>query len=241
MIMQWQNMKAVTMQAGGLHLTRRSERRCDESGYFYIILLFFVITACNHKKHNSGIKNTSLVDNDSILVTYFCGPVETNAAIRCKTLAAIQEQHPENPYSCLIPNELIDNYMEDGSVLDGMKLEQVPVDLIDTFIVDNTVINKIIKLLDNRKKAADFSEDARMYVTIKRNNGENDCLCFDHFPNRVKYNDISYLTDKELSFLLRYYSGYYSWFAKSDLDRLEELRDTVFYQKVLEQINLCGK
>jgi len=41
-----------------------------------------------------------------------------------------------------------------------------------------------------------------------------------------------------LLFLLRYYSGFYSWFEERNLGRFEELKDTVLYQKAVEQIKM---
>lgn len=186
-------------------------------------MLLLIITACNHKQQNSNIINHLFEENDSILITYECGAIETNIAIRCEKLAAIQERHPKNQYSYVMVNG---------------KLEPLPVGLIDTFIVDKSVIDRIIELLDNRIEADDYSGDARMYVTVKRIDGRKDYLCFDNSPKRVKYNGQSCSMDKELLFLLRYYSGYYSWFEESDLKWFEELKDTVLYQKALEQIKL---
>jgi len=182
-----------------------------------------VFTSCNHKQQNNNLKNTSFEKSDSILITYDRGLVLTNVARRCEKLAAIQAQHHKNQYFFATVNG---------------KLEQFPVGLIDTFIVDSIVTKKIIQLLDNRVKSTDYEEDARMYVTIKNSDGNNDYLCFDHFPYRVKYNGQSCTLDKELLFLLRYYSGYYSWFEENNLKRFEELKDTAFYQKALEQIKL---
>ena len=205
----------------------------------YILSLFLVFTACNQKQQNSNINNILFNKNDSILITYECGEVQTNVAIRCEKLAAKQARHLKNVYLQIIPEELLDAYSKDSSVLEGMKLEILPPALIDTFIVDSAVINKIIKLLDNRVKTEDYDEDARMYVTIKKVGRSNDYLCFDHFPYQYKYNGQSCSIDKEALFLLRYYSGYYSWFDERDLDQFEELKDTVYYQKVMEQVKLC--
>jgi len=191
--------------------------------YFYIIALFLVFSACNYKQQNSNIKNTSFDKNDSVLITYYRGLIETNVAVSCEKLAAFQEQHPKNRYVYL---------MENG------ELVPFPVLLIDTFIVDSSVTQQIIRLLDNKVKADDFNEDARMYVTIKRSNGNIDYLCFDHFPYHAKYNGQSCSLDKEMLFLLRYYSGYYSWFEESNLKRFEELKDMTLYQKALEQIKM---
>lgn len=192
---------------------------------------------CNQKDRNTLTENNQLDKIDSILVTYFCGMIDTNVAIKCERLAEIQEQHPNNYAYALpedFPDELIDAYLEDSSAFDWVKLERVPTELIDTFIVDNDVWNRVAELLEKRTPAPDFSEDARMFVTIKNKNGNSDYLCFDSRSNRIKYNNKAYSMDKELFFLLRYYSGYYSWFDKSNLDWFEELRDTVFYQKALK-------
>jgi len=190
--------------------------------YFIMISLLFVFIACNHKRQNSSIKNTSN-ENDSILITYACGLILTDVSIRCEKLAEIQNRHPKNEYSYVMVNG---------------KLEPFPVELIDTCIVDSTIINRVVRLLDNVKKTDDYDGDARMYVTIKRSDGRNDNLCFDYFPYRAKYNGQSCALDKELLFLLRYYSGYYSWFDERNLDWFEELKDTVLYQKAVEQIKM---
>ena len=189
----------------------------------YILSLFLVFAACNQKQQNNNLKNASFDKNDSILVTFFCGVMDSNVAIRCEKIATIQEQHPKNEYSYVMVNE---------------KLEPYPIVLIDTFIVNKNVIDKIIELVEKRTSAPDFFEDTRMYVTIKKSGRRNDYLCFDHFPYQYKYNGQSCSIDKEALFLLRYYSGYYSWFDERNLDRFEELKDTVYYQKALEQIKM---
>jgi hypothetical protein len=145
-------------------------------------------------------------------VTYYPGCIETNVVIRCEKLERYQKLHQKNNYS-------------------------VPIDKIDTFIVDSNVLPKIEKLLETKSLAADYNEDARMFVTIKHKNGEEDYLCINQQPSHTKCNGAACSFDNELFFLLRYYSGYYNWFDSTDLQRLEELQDTVFYQKALEQTN----
>ena len=209
--------------------------------YSFIIILLLAVNACNHKQQNSNTNNTFGNKNDSILITYDCGLVSTPFAVHCEKLASIQEHHPKNQYINLNLKEK-DASIKDNNVLNGIRLKQIPIGLlIDTFIVDKTITSKIIRLLDNKVNAPDFKEDARMYVTIKKTDGSIDFLCFDHFPDRVKYNGQSCSIDKELLFLLRYYSGYYSWFEENNLKRFEELKDTLLYQKALEQIKLREK
>ena len=208
--------------------------------YLRFFILFVIFSACNPKTQNKYLSNMPLSNNDSILVTYHCGPTNFVVAMSCEKLASIQEQHPKNRYSYIFPeeisDELIDASFEDNSVLNGIELDPVPIDLIDTFIVDCNVLKRIDELLEKKVIAPDFSEDARMYITIKRSNGNYDYLCFDHFPNRIKYNGQTYSMDKELLFLLRYHSGYYSWFDKTEIGWFDELQDTVWYRKALEQI-----
>jgi hypothetical protein len=192
----------------------------------------------NQKDRNTLTENNQPDKIDSILVTYFCGMIDTDVAIKCERLAEIQKQHPNNYAYALpeeFPDELIDDYLEDSSAFDWVKLERVPTELIDTFIVNNDVWNRIAELLEKRTPALDFSEDARMFVTLKNKNGNCDYLCLDSRSNRIKYNNEAYSMDKKLFFLLRYYSGYYAWFGSSDFDWLEELQDTTYYRKALEQ------
>ena len=212
--------------------------------YFLLSIILFttcnyLFTTCNYKKQKGSTENVMYNKQDSILVTYYCGLMTTNVAVRCEKLATIQEQHPKNQYGYVIPEELKEAYEKNSNVLDGVELERIPPDLIDTFIVDKNIIDRIVELVEKRTPAPDFSGDARMYVTIKKSSGSNDYLCFDRFPDHIKCNDKACLIDKELSFLLRYYSGYYSWFSISDLDWFEELQsNTEFHQKVMEQIKL---
>lgn len=200
-------------------------------------MVFIALIACSRKKQN-GITEDKMYDKrDSILVTYYCGFVDTNVAMRCEKLAAIQEMHPKNEYIYVIPEKFRDAYEKDSSIRDKIELEYLPPGIIDTFITDKNVIDRIVELAEKRTSAPDFSEDARMYATIKTDNKKNDYLCFDHFPYQIKYNGEACSLDGELLFLLRYYSGYYSWFDISDLDWFKELRNTEFRQKVIEQIN----
>ena len=183
--------------------------------YCYIVILLLSFASCNWKQHQSIVKNIEPEVCDSILITYFCGNINTSKAILCRKLAAIQEEHPKNDYSA--PN----------------------MELIDTFIVDKTIIEKAINLLLRNVKAPDFSEDARMYVTIKTKYGNINTLCIDCY-SRAKYNNEACKLNDELLFLLRYYSGYYSWFSISNLKKLEmfgELQNTDYLLKAIEQIN----
>jgi hypothetical protein len=196
---------------------------------------------CSYKQQDINTTNIQSDQIDSIFITYRCGMVDSSVAIRCERLAEIQEQHPKNDYSYVIPEELLDAYIEDNTVLNGIVLEQVPVELIDTFIVDNSVLNKIKELLNSKILLPDFSEDARMFVTIKNKNNTKDYICIGQQAAPIKYNGKSCSMDRELVFLLRYYSGYYLWFDDSALYYLEELQDTVFYQKALEQVKRVSR
>jgi hypothetical protein len=181
---------------------------------FLIMIFMLTMTMChnrsNKKKANSETEISN--QNDSILVTYYRGSVESTVSTRCERLAAIQEQHPKIDYSCPV----------------------APL-IIDTFIMNKNIMNKIEELLDNKTPAPDYSEDARMFIAIKKKNGHKDYICLNQRSNPVKYNGCSHLIDNEIIFMLRYYSGYYLWFKTSYYDCFEELQDTVLYQKVLQQ------
>jgi hypothetical protein len=165
---------------------------------------------CCHRSNNSTVGVSNQID--SIYITYFCGAFETFTAIRCENLAAIQKKHPKNDYSHPLGPELI-----------------------DTCIVNKDILNKIKELLGSKTPAPDYSEDARMFITIKKKNGHKDYICINQWSNPVKYNGRAYLVDNEILFLLRYYSGYYLWFKSSYYNWFEELQDSVSYQKVIRQ------
>lgn len=96
--------------------------------YIYYLLAIFIFTACNSNK--KSVKVLEKTDIDSILVTYYCGMIDSNIAIRCEKLAEIQVENPANDYFL-------------RSV--GMTL------LIDTFIVDKSVLKKIESLIEKKK------------------------------------------------------------------------------------------
>jgi len=128
--------------------------------YLSVILLCVIFNGCTFKQQKN---NTSFVKNDSILITYYPGHFNSDVARPCEDLAEIQKQHPQNRYAYAIPEEF-SNIDIDDDLLDGIILEPMPVELIDTFIVDDAIINKIIRLLDNRVRTTDFSGDARIYI-----------------------------------------------------------------------------
>jgi hypothetical protein len=153
-----------------------------------------------------GTKNTVSSEEsskgiDSILITYFCGDVNTGVAIKCEKIAKIQIEHPTNDYS-LFGEEIVE--------------------AIDTFIVDKTILDKIKPLLEKKKTIINYNEDSRMYVTVKYTNNTKDNICLGMETPQVMFNGESMLIENELVYLLRAYSGYYKWFDMEDLSFFKE-------------------
>ena len=171
--------------------------------YFYYLLLVLIFTACNSNR--KGTETPERTDIDSILVTYHCGWINTNVAIKCEKLAVIQALHPANDYSLL-----------SEGIVEG----------IDTFIVDKPVLKEVESLLEKRKEPEEiYNEDARMYVSIKYKNGTEDNICLNMNIPHVWFNGNPMVIEKRLIYLLRLYSGYYEWFDEDELKSLEEYRD----------------
>ena len=160
------------------------------------------------KKEDNDIKYNNI---DRIYVTYFCGAIDTDVAIKCEEIAAIQEIHPENDYSTPFTQ------------------------VVDTFIVDTSAINRIDSLIKLKQPISDFRTDARMYVTIKYKNGNisNICLGNNTTPSipKAMINNEYYMLENELVYILRYYSGYYKWFKEDQLSYFKELQDTTYIKK----------
>ena len=122
--------------------------------HIYYILTICFFAACNSNRKGAEISEKT--DIDSVLVTYYCGMIDSNVAIRCENLALIQTNHPPNNYT----------FLKEGIV-----------ELIDTFIVDKSVLKEIESLLKKKESIETYNEDARMYVSIKYSNGETDNIC----------------------------------------------------------------
>jgi hypothetical protein len=171
--------------------------------YIYYLLAIFIFTACNSNRKSSEVSERINIDN--ILVTYYCGMIDSNVAVRCEKLAEIQAEHPINDYFL-------------RSL--GMNL------LIDTFIVDKSVLREIESLLEERKEPVEaYNEDARMYISIEYSNGVTDNICLGMNTPQVLFNGEPTLIENELIYLLRLNSGYYEWFSDEELKFFREYRN----------------
>lgn len=174
-----------------------------------LFLIIIISSACNQRK---DIKESHLEKGgiDSILITYYPGPIDSNVAIRCEKIADIQAKHPKNDYSLL----------SEGIV-----------EMIDTFIVDKIILDRIRPLMERRKTITHYNEDARMYVTVKYTNNTKDNICLGMEVPQVLFNGKAVLVENELVYLLRAYSGYYKWFDKDELLCFAELKDSAFIKE----------
>lgn len=169
-------------------------------------MIIIIFSTCSQRKDT---KETlpERVSIDSVLITYFPGSIDSNVAIRCEKIAAIQAEHPKNDYSLL----------SEGIV-----------ELIDTFIVDKIILDKIQPLIEKKKNTTHYNEDARMYVTVKYTNNTKDNICLGMEVPQVMFNGKPILIENELVYLLRTYSGYYKWFDKDELFYFAELQYSTF-------------
>lgn len=170
--------------------------------YFYLLLVSLIFVTCNTRtKKTVHLDESSNKNIDSLLVTYFCGDVNSNVAIKCEKIAKIQTVHPANDYSLL--NEGI-------------------TEAIDTFIVDKTILSRIGPLLEKKKTIINYNEDARMYVTVRYTDNTKDNICLGMETPHVIFNGEPMLIENELVYLLRAYSGYYKWFNIESLSSFKE-------------------
>lgn len=171
--------------------------------YTYLISIIFLLTMCNHKKKSTANTNE---DNkiDSVFITYYCGNIDSNVAIKCEKIATIQQEHTANDYSLF----------REGIV-----------EVIDTFIIEQLAIEKIKILLEKKETINNYPEDARMYVTIKYTNDSTNNICLGMNTPQAMFNGLPVLIEDELVYLLRANSGYYRWFDRKDLDSFKEYRD----------------
>ena len=170
--------------------------------YIYCILVVCIFTTCNSDR--KGREISEKVDIDSVLVTYYCGMMDSNVAIKCGVLAVIQADHPPNDYT----------FLKEGIV-----------ELIDTFIVDKPILKEIESLLKKKEPIETYKEDARMYVSIKYSNGETDNICLGMNTPQALFNGEPMLIEDNLIYIFRLNSGYYQWFSEKDLESFKEYRD----------------
>ncbi|GEM_PF-4502942 len=172
--------------------------------YIYLLLSISIFFACGTgEKKTESLKQESK-GIDSILITYFCGNLESSVAIKCEKIAAIQAEHPVNDYSL---------------ISEGI------VEAIDTFIVDKAILNEILPLLEKKKNIINYNEDARMYVTVKYKDKTTDNICLGMETPQVIFNGEPKLIENELVYLLRTYSGYYKWLDVEDLSYFKEYQE----------------
>lgn len=172
--------------------------------YIYTILITLVFASCNTRTKNPSYREESRKGIDSILITYFCGDINSSVAIKCEKIAAIQAEHPANDYSLF----------SEGIV-----------EAIDTFIVDKTKLNEIMLLLEKKKSIMNYNLDARMYVTVKYTDNTTDNMCLGMETPQVMFNGQPMLIENKLVYLLRAYSGYYKWFDNNNLSYFIEYQE----------------
>lgn len=109
--------------------------------------------------------------------------------------------------------------------------------VIDTVIRDKDVLSKIEMELSNLKSKDSLSSlDARISCIIYFNDGtiEDLCICQDPDTKYIYRNGVSQDFNHQLVYLIKMYSGYYSWFSRNNLKHMEELGDSTIVRDSIE-------
>jgi hypothetical protein len=141
------------------------------------------------------------------------------------------------PVSC---NQLLDKksgFWGDGEffpVKDGT-FKRKYFGIIDTCVTDCEALLKIEEGLKTIKPGDYWAfYDARMVAIIYFKDGTQTTLCACDFFAMDIYQD-GILTEKNprLVYLLKLYSGFYSWFTKDEMRSMRELEDTTYIEPIM--------
>lgn len=99
--------------------------------------------------------------------------------------------------------------------------------IVDTVIADMSLLNQIGKELSQLTPNDSFGDtDVRLKCKIYRNNHTTDILCIGGFIG-TSYNGRSFNDNQNLTFLIKYNSGYYNFcYGDEYLNLFLELKDT---------------
>ena len=77
--------------------------------------------------------------------------------------------------------------------------------------------------------------DARMAILVYKKNGIRDSITVNDLAlNTIYKNRVMQNKNNRLVYLIRKYTGYYSWFPKDELQHAAELKDTTFTRDSIE-------
>lgn len=182
-----------------------------------VLLLFLTVLYTCCKKGDSREKDIVICHEsriDSIRVYYYNFTFERISAINCDDI--INKGH--RPSYKRITLEEHPWYPVDYS------------GVIDTLIVDC----KPLLLIENELKKLKAQKeqnygDMRMTALVYFKNGTHSQVCITetNFSN-IYLDGVRQERNNNFLYLIRYYSGYYSWFSTASLNSLEELQDTSF-------------
>ena len=174
---------------------------------FAIMLL--ATFACNSDKQRTEIAD--------IEVLYFNYEFESDVSVDCDSI----KKEPRPSFERVYAYDSQDTNTEIYSFICYMAV-------IDTLITDRAVLDTIATELQKLTPDPenDNSIDARITATVRYRDGHTDKLCID--SNNLLLNGEAQLKNNKLIYLLKHHSGYYSWMDDSDLNYMDELKDTTF-------------
>lgn len=187
----------------------------------FILLSFLSIVSsigCNDKaSHKIECKEVFI---DSIQVFYYNYSFMSPLAIKCEDIRKAEKPTFKKVFN--ISKQKF--YIEYEGV-------------IDTVITNRDVLSEIETGLSNLQSKDSLSSlDARISCVIYFNDGtiEDLCICQDSDSKYIYRNGISQDFNHQLVYLIKMYSGYYSWFSRENLKHMEELGDSTIVRDSIE-------
>ena len=185
--------------------------------FFYFLLgLQLLLTGCNSSQKHDMEKAYCNSNLDSIKVVYF----KYRFFIYSKQAAKCSWQTVMN-----IPNakcQYTRSFVKDTMIRDCDQLKEIESELTK---------------LHPQKGLPDSLDylDARMAILVYKKNGIRDSITVNDLAlNTIYKNRVMQNKNNRLVYLIRKYTGYYSWFPKDELQHAAELKDTTFNRDSIE-------
>jgi hypothetical protein len=177
----------------------------------FICVLVFSLLSCNPDK--KGKINPCNTNIKNVRVLYYNGLKTTDTAIRSIDIINQSKRNTTNYGNLILPS------------------------VVDTLITQCSVLEEIDTELTNFKESENQSIDARMLVFINYKNGTSDKMCISgYFVDNIIYKEV-FQSNNRFLYLIKYYSGFYSFVSDSELSYMKEIQDTSFHKKLIKAIN----
>ena len=108
-------------------------------------------------------------------------------------------------------------------------------DIIDTLITNAEILEKIEATLLQLEKDDDisYSQDARFVAKVYWKSKDVGEICIGgYFSSFISWNGRLQKNNNSLLYLLKLYSGYYSWFDETEIEVMPEIKDSTFLREI---------